>query len=159
HAGRRGGCPPGLRDAGGGRLRAARDARHRRAPRPRRDARPAARDRVTEVTDGPTDPAGSLVWARRKTPPNCRIPRMREESPSYARAVTDALPDRPTSHVLGRLVDAIGLHVFIGEIVDGVYREVFTGPGTESLMGGSVPDGVHLDDAWPQRIHPDDYGT
>ena len=84
---------------------------------------------------------------------------MREESPSYARAVTDPLPDRPTSHVLGRLVDAIGLHVFIGEIVDGIYREVFTGPGVEAILGGSVPDDVHLDDAWPQRVHPDDYDT
>src|SRR5436305_7755414 len=82
---------------------------------------------------------------------------MREEPSSYARAVTDALPDRPTSHVLGRLVDAIGLHVFIGEIVDGIYREVFTGPGTEALLGGPIPDGVHPDDAWPQRIHADDY--
>jgi diguanylate cyclase (GGDEF)-like protein len=82
---------------------------------------------------------------------------MREEHPSYPRAVTDPLPDRPTSHVLGRLVDAIGLHVFIGEIVDGEYREVFTGPGVEALMGGSVPSDVHLDDAWPQRVHPDDY--
>jgi len=71
--------------------------------------------------------------------------------------VTDSLPDRPTAHVLGRLVDAIGLHVFLAEIVDGEYREVFTGPGVEALLGGVVPEGVHLDDAWPQRVHPEDY--
>ena len=32
-------------------------------------------------------------------------------------------------------------------------------PGVEAIPGGSVPDDVHLDDAWPQRVHPDDYDT
>src|SRR5215212_1807580 len=82
---------------------------------------------------------------------------MREECPSYARAVSDPFLDRPTAQVLGRLVDAIGLHVFIAEIVDGVYREIYTGPGVEALMGGPVPAGTDLDDAWPQRVHPDDW--
>ena len=84
---------------------------------------------------------------------------MREECPSYARGVNDPFPGRPTAQVLGRLVDAIGLHVFIAEVVDGVYREIFTGPGVEALMGGPVPAelDLDLDDAWPDRVHPDDW--
>ena len=50
---------------------------------------------------------------------------MREESPSYARVVNDPFSDRPAAQVLGRLVDAIGLHVFIAEVVGGVYREIY----------------------------------
>ena len=53
---------------------------------------------------------------------------MREECPSYARGVNDPFPGRPTAQVLGRLVDAIGLHVFIAEVVDGVYREILPAP-------------------------------
>ncbi len=82
---------------------------------------------------------------------------MREESPSYARAVNDPFSDRPAAQVLGRLVDAIGLHVFIAEVVGGVYREIYTGPGVEALMGGPVPPHIELDDAWPDRVHPDDW--
>jgi diguanylate cyclase (GGDEF)-like protein len=84
---------------------------------------------------------------------------MRDESPSYGGAVTDPFRDRPSAQVLDRLVDAIGLHVFIAEIVDGVYQEIYTGPGVEALMGGPVPPGIELDDAWPQRVHPDDYAV
>jgi diguanylate cyclase (GGDEF)-like protein len=82
---------------------------------------------------------------------------MREEFPSYARAVNDPFSDRPAAQVLGRLVDAIGLHVFIAEVVGGVYREIYTGPGVEALMGGPVPPHIALDDAWPDRVHPDDW--
>ncbi len=84
---------------------------------------------------------------------------MREECPSYARAVNDPFLDRPAAQVLGRLVDAIGLHVFIGEIVGGIYCEVYTGPGVEALLGGSVPADIELDDAWPDRVHPDDWAV
>ncbi len=84
---------------------------------------------------------------------------MRDEPSSYARAVTDLFRDRPAAQVLDRLVDAIGLHIFIGEIVDGIYQEVYTGPGVEALLGGSVPSGMELDDAWPDRVHPDDWGV
>jgi len=112
---------------------------------------------VTDAADDLRLDGGSLVWARRESVESFRIPHMREELPSYARGVTDPLPDRPPAHVLGRLVDAIGLHVFLAEVIDGVYHEVFTGPGAEALMGGPVPAGIELDDAWPERVHPDDY--
>jgi diguanylate cyclase (GGDEF)-like protein len=84
---------------------------------------------------------------------------MRDEVSTYARAVTDPFSDRQPAQVLGRLVDAIGLHVFIAEVVDGVYREIYTGPGVEELMGGPVPPGIELDDAWPERVHPDDWSV
>jgi diguanylate cyclase (GGDEF)-like protein len=61
--------------------------------------------------------------------------------------------------VLERLVDAIGLHVFVAEIVDGNYREVFTGPGLLELMGGEPTANGYCDDDWPARVHPDDYAT
>ena len=73
--------------------------------------------------------------------------------------MNDPLSDRPAAQVLGRLVDAIGLHVFIGETVEGVHRAIYTGPGVEALLGGPVPPEIELDDAWPDRVHPDDRGV
>jgi len=37
------------------------------------------------------------------------------------------------------------------------YRELFTGPGTEGLLGGPIPPGVDPGDAWEAAVHPDDY--
>jgi diguanylate cyclase (GGDEF)-like protein/PAS domain S-box-containing protein len=61
-----------------------------------------------------------------------------------------------TDPVLNRLVDAIGLHVFIAEVRDGEYVEVFTGPGVDDLLGGPTPPGIAPDDAWPGCVHPED---
>jgi diguanylate cyclase (GGDEF)-like protein len=56
--------------------------------------------------------------------------------------------------VLGR----IDCHVYIGETLpSGGYREVFTGPGIEALLGGTIPTGVDPADAWDAAVHPDDY--
>jgi len=56
--------------------------------------------------------------------------------------------------VLGR----IDCHVYIGETLHGGgYREMFTGPGLDALLGGPMPDGVDPADAWDAAVHPDDY--
>ncbi len=56
--------------------------------------------------------------------------------------------------VLGR----IDCHVYIGETLQGGgYREIFTGPGIEALLGGSIPPGVDPADAWVAAVHSDDY--
>jgi diguanylate cyclase (GGDEF)-like protein len=64
--------------------------------------------------------------------------------------------DPPDPTVLTRLVDAIGLHVFTGEVAVDGYGEIFTGPGLEALMGGAAPPGSDTDVEWTARVHPDD---
>jgi len=52
----------------------------------------------------------------------------------------------------------IDCHVYIGETLrGGGYREMFTGPGLEALLGGPVPAGVDPADAWVAAVHPDDF--
>jgi diguanylate cyclase (GGDEF)-like protein len=70
--------------------------------------------------------------------------------------------DRGTSGVdASRLLEVlrrIDCHVYIGETLHGGgYREMFTGPGLEALLGGPVPPGVDPADAWDSAVHPDDY--
>jgi diguanylate cyclase (GGDEF)-like protein len=70
--------------------------------------------------------------------------------------------ERGTSGVdASRLLEVLGridCHVYIGETLrGGGYREVFTGPGIEALLGGSIPDGVDPAHAWDAAVHPDDY--
>ena len=56
------------------------------------------------------------------------------------------------------VLSRIDCHVYIGETLrDGGYREVFTGPGLEALLGGPIPDGVDPAEAWDAAVHPDDY--
>jgi diguanylate cyclase (GGDEF)-like protein len=56
--------------------------------------------------------------------------------------------------VLGR----IDCHVYTGETLPGgVYRELFTGPGLEALLGGPIPAGLDPAAAWDRAVHPDDY--
>jgi hypothetical protein len=56
------------------------------------------------------------------------------------------------------ILDRIECHLYTGEIwPDGSYRELFTGPGLEALLGGQIPAGVDPADAWESAIHPDDY--
>ena len=56
--------------------------------------------------------------------------------------------------VLGR----IDCHLYTGETLpDGSYRELFTGPGAEGLLGGPIPPGVDPGAAWDAAVHPDDY--
>jgi diguanylate cyclase (GGDEF)-like protein len=72
--------------------------------------------------------------------------------------------DPPTSGVgvdSSRLLEVlrrIDCHVYIGETLHGGgYRELFTGPGIEALLGGPIPPGVDPADAWDAAVHPDDY--
>jgi diguanylate cyclase (GGDEF)-like protein len=70
--------------------------------------------------------------------------------------------DRETSGVdASRLLEVlrrIDCHVYIGETLHGGgYREMFTGPGLEALLGGPIPNGVDPADAWVAAVHPDDY--
>jgi diguanylate cyclase (GGDEF)-like protein len=56
------------------------------------------------------------------------------------------------------VLSRIDCHVYIGETLpDGGYREMFTGPGLEALLGGPIPDGVDPATAWDAAVHADDY--
>jgi diguanylate cyclase (GGDEF)-like protein len=56
------------------------------------------------------------------------------------------------------VLSRIDCHVYIGETLrGGGYRELFTGPGIEALLGGPIPPGVDPADAWVAAVHPDDY--
>jgi diguanylate cyclase (GGDEF)-like protein len=62
-----------------------------------------------------------------------------------------------TSRLL-EVLSRIDCHVYIGETLrGGGYREMFTGPGIEALLGGPIPDGVDPASAWDAAVHPDDY--
>lgn len=55
------------------------------------------------------------------------------------------------------VVSRIDCHVYIGETLrGGGYREMFTGPGVEALLGGPIPAGVDPAQAWEAAVHPDD---
>jgi diguanylate cyclase (GGDEF)-like protein len=48
--------------------------------------------------------------------------------------------------------------VYSGQLLDnGAFRETFTGPGVEHLLGGAPPDGVTPVEAWDTLVHPDDW--
>jgi diguanylate cyclase (GGDEF)-like protein len=56
------------------------------------------------------------------------------------------------------VLSRIDCHVYIGETLHGGgYREVFTGPGLEALLGGPIPPGVDPAHAWDAAVHPDDF--
>jgi|SRR5450631_683136 len=56
------------------------------------------------------------------------------------------------------VLDRIDCHLYTGETVAGFgYRELFTGPGTEGLLGGPIPPGVDPGEAWEAAVHPDDF--
>jgi len=72
--------------------------------------------------------------------------------------------DHQTSNVgvdasrLLEVLSRIDCHVYIGETLrGGGYREIFTGPGIEALLGGPIPPGVDPAHAWDAAVHPDDY--
>jgi diguanylate cyclase (GGDEF)-like protein/PAS domain S-box-containing protein len=55
------------------------------------------------------------------------------------------------------LLRRVGCHVYSGEMsADGTYREAFTGPGLDQMLGGPTPDGVDHTYAWNAAVHPDD---
>jgi diguanylate cyclase (GGDEF)-like protein/PAS domain S-box-containing protein len=69
-------------------------------------------------------------------------------------APTGDIPD------LLALLARVSCHVYTGELLpDGEYRELFTGPGIEELLGGPVPPGVDPTDAWHAAVHPEDWNT
>jgi diguanylate cyclase (GGDEF)-like protein len=58
---------------------------------------------------------------------------------------------------LARLLAAMEAHLFVAEIdpVQG-YRDVYTGPGEDRLLGGLPPDGEEPGEAWSARVDPRD---
>src|SRR5438477_6349559 len=87
-----------------------------------------------------------------------------ERGPSPDPRMSDAscrAPDGLAEVDAGRLLevlDRIDCHLYTGEsIPGGGYRGIFTGPGTEGLLGGPIPPGVDPGDAWEAAVHPDDY--
>jgi diguanylate cyclase (GGDEF)-like protein len=54
----------------------------------------------------------------------------------------------------------IDCHIYVGETLHGGgYRELFTGPGIEALLGGPIPPGVDPAHAWESAVHPDDFDS
>ncbi|MFL6240866.1 MAG: putative bifunctional diguanylate cyclase/phosphodiesterase [Actinomycetes bacterium] len=71
---------------------------------------------------------------------------------SEGRAHDEVHPD------LLELLSRVNCHVYIGELDhNGEYRELFTGPGLEELLGGALPDYASATDAWHAAVHPDDW--
>jgi diguanylate cyclase (GGDEF)-like protein/PAS domain S-box-containing protein len=67
------------------------------------------------------------------------------------------VPAAPGLDVLA-LLTRIGCHVYTGELhPDGSYREVFTGPGLELLIGGEPDSGEDYSTLWNTYVHPDDF--
>ena len=67
------------------------------------------------------------------------------------------IPDVDAARLL-EVLDRIDCHLYTGETVARVgYRELFTGPGAEGLLGGPIPPGVDPGEAWEAAVHPDDY--
>jgi diguanylate cyclase (GGDEF)-like protein len=55
------------------------------------------------------------------------------------------------------LLTRVGCHVYTGEVLlDGTYREIYTGPGNDLFIGGVIPPGMDLTVAWNSAVHPDD---
>ena len=56
------------------------------------------------------------------------------------------------------LLSRVGCHVYGGELLPGgEYRELFTGPGLEALIGVPASSGVDATDAFHAAIHPEDW--
>jgi diguanylate cyclase (GGDEF)-like protein/PAS domain S-box-containing protein len=56
------------------------------------------------------------------------------------------------------LLTRIGCHVYTGELhPDGSYREVFTGPGLNLLIGGEPDSREDPSTLWNTYVHPDDF--
>jgi diguanylate cyclase (GGDEF)-like protein len=48
-------------------------------------------------------------------------------------------------------------HVYVGQLTsDGTYRQRFTGPGIEALLGGVLPADADPAQEWTRAVHPDD---
>ena len=58
---------------------------------------------------------------------------------------------------LARMLAAMDAHLFMAEIdpVEG-YRDVYTGPGEDRLLGGLPPEGEEPGEAWSARVDPRD---
>src|SRR5262249_14395657 len=70
----------------------------------------------------------------------------------------DVSAQRAAQAQLARIVQTIDEHLYTGEMLpDGRFRELFTGPNADRLMGGPVPEGVDPYDAWEASVHPDDH--
>jgi diguanylate cyclase (GGDEF)-like protein/PAS domain S-box-containing protein len=78
---------------------------------------------------------------------------------STARRPVDAGSTDYSTHpdLLG-LLSRVGCHVYSGEVLpDGEYREIFTGPGLEELVGVLVGPGVDATAVFHAAVHPDDW--
>jgi diguanylate cyclase (GGDEF)-like protein len=79
-----------------------------------------------------------------------------QRPPSQPEHSTLGAGEVDTSRLL-EILARIDCHLYTGErMPGGSYREIFTGPGLEALLGGDVPDGVEPGAAWEAAIHPDD---
>ncbi len=81
--------------------------------------------------------------------------------PPITRLMDGALPIRldlaDALAALGAIVAAHDDVFFAGEVfADGTYRELFTGPGSERVLGGPVPPGKAFEEVWAEHVHPDD---
>ena len=58
---------------------------------------------------------------------------------------------------LGAIAEAHDDVFYVGEIGDdGAYHELFCGPGSDRLLGGTPPDGMESGPAWDAAVHPAD---
>ena len=65
---------------------------------------------------------------------------------------TDQSPTWPLGFLAGT-----NCYVYTGQLsADGEYRQRFSGPGIETLLGGPLPAGADPADVWLAAVHPDD---
>jgi len=66
-------------------------------------------------------------------------------------------PHEPADQAPLEFLAGNSCHVYVGQLTpDGEYRQRFTGPGIEALLGGPLPPGAEPADAWLAAVHPDD---
>ena len=63
---------------------------------------------------------------------------------------------RQTRDAQEQVSRALDLHLYTGEFVHDRYREVYTGPGVERILGRPLRPGERPEDAWDAAVHPDD---
>jgi diguanylate cyclase (GGDEF)-like protein/PAS domain S-box-containing protein/putative nucleotidyltransferase with HDIG domain len=71
--------------------------------------------------------------------------------------LTDVAAEVRARRAIERIAESVEELLFITRVGDaGAMRIVYLGPGVERLLGGRVPPGQDVVDAWLEAIHPDD---